>query len=206
MRDLWNRLLDWHARREHQRPFRPRPPATASAIAAAEDAMKISFPEDFRASLLVHDGEDDYDGDPMRFHWMPGCDRLAPLAQIVEQWRDERDRVQDEEEDSCLVTEDGRFRNLLWHSKRIPIAGSPWWDGDNTYLDFVPGPEGAAGQLVTMVTECDFVVLAPSFRAAFEGYVEMLESGEWQRQAITGHSAGVFAELMARKSAAKKGS
>jgi cell wall assembly regulator SMI1 len=135
---------------------------------------------------------------------MPGCDRLAPLAQIVEPWRDEQERAQDDEESSCPVTEGGRFRNVLWHSRRIPIAGSPYWDGDNTYLDLVPGPRGTSGQLVTMVTECDFTVLAPSFRAALTGYVELLESGAWQKQKITGHSAGVFAKLLTRPSANRR--
>jgi hypothetical protein len=57
--------------------------------------MKLPLPEDFRASLLVHDGEEDYDGDPDRFAWMPGCDRLVPLAQIVAQWKDQKDHFSD---------------------------------------------------------------------------------------------------------------
>src|SRR5437660_75373 len=79
MRDLWKRLEAWKAKNVPDMLFRPRPPTTEEAIADAETEMKLTFPADFRASLLVHDGEEDYDGNPNRFEWMPGCDRLAPL-------------------------------------------------------------------------------------------------------------------------------
>jgi cell wall assembly regulator SMI1 len=120
MQDLWKRLEAWRAKNAPNQPFLPRPPA--KAIAAAEKTMKVSFPADFRASLLVHDGEADYDGDPARFHWMPGCNRLAPLASIVRQRKDEQQLKQDREADDREVLREGRFKNVLWHSKWIPIA------------------------------------------------------------------------------------
>lgn len=201
MVELWKRLEAWRRAHAPTSLFRPRPPAKAKAIAAAEKKMKLAFPPDFVASLLVHDGEEDYDGDPARFDWMPGCDRLAPLASIVEQWADEQENAEEDDDGDARIVEGGRFRNVLWSPRRIPIAGSPYWDGDNTYLDFIPGPKGTDGQLVTMVTECDFVVLAPSFRAAFEGHVELLESGVWPPKKIAGHPSGVFAKLLAKRGA-----
>src|SRR4051794_4987033 len=103
MKALWTRLENWHAKNSVDLPFRPRPPATDKDIAEAETAMNLKFPADFRASLLVHDGEEDYDD--VRFDWMPGCDRLAPLRQIVAQWKDEQERAQDAEAEDCEVVE-----------------------------------------------------------------------------------------------------
>jgi cell wall assembly regulator SMI1 len=48
MQDLWNRLVDWQRRNAPAGKLRLRPPAPASAIAAAEEAMNLSFPADFR--------------------------------------------------------------------------------------------------------------------------------------------------------------
>ena len=59
---------------------------------------------------------------------------------------------------------EGRVKNEVFSKKRIPIAGTKYWDQDKTYLDLDPGPRGVAGQVITLVTECDFEVLGESSR------------------------------------------
>jgi cell wall assembly regulator SMI1 len=108
---------------------------------------------------------------------MPGCMPLASLDALVARWREEQGDLRDDNPPE--ETEGGVLHSVLNHPRRIPIAGNPWWDQDNTYLDFFPGPSGVAGQLITLVTECDFVVLGPSFESALAAYVAALESGEW---------------------------
>lgn len=53
------------------------------------------------------------------------------------------------------------------------------------------------GQLITLVTECDFVVLGTSLREAMSAYVELLESGRWDgaRESLDDHPANVFSAL-----------
>jgi cell wall assembly regulator SMI1 len=176
MKDLWERLGSWVAAHTGS-SLRLRKGASERSIAAAEKALSLRFPEDFRASLLLHDGQDAGDGGV--FEWMPGCDPLAPLEAIVERWKEEQDLAGEYTSDEIEVVERGRLHSVLWHPKRIPVAGNRWWDGDNTYLDLFPGPKGKSGQLVTFVTECDLVVLGPSFREALQDYVEALEQGDW---------------------------
>jgi len=189
---LWSRLEAWVQTNAPNMSLRLRPPATEARIAAAELELGLTFPADFRRSLLVHDGQEH---DPS-FDWMPGCNPLATLDAIVEQWKDEQDRAQDGETDDAKVVLDGRFRNVLWHSRRIPIAGTQYWDQDNTYLDLVPGPTGTIGQLVTMTSECDFTVLGTSFRQALERYVGALETGNWPpRDTEVFHAADSFVDL-----------
>ena len=178
MKDLWTRL-EALAKRAGQ-TLALRPGASEAAIAAAEGAMSLSFPPDFRASLLLHDGQDGgptaHDQEQL-FPWMAGCSPLAPLDAIVQQWTDEKPWFDDTEQP--IELEDGRLYSSVFHPKRIPIAGTPFWDQDNTHLDLYPGPNGTVGQLITLVSECDFVVLGTSFEDALRAYVDGLESGAW---------------------------
>lgn len=150
-------------------------------LAKAEKTLGRELPRAYRELLLFADGQED---DPS-FPWMPGCDRLAPLESVVAQAGDERELAEeypppDEE------TEDGLLRVGRYHADRLPIAGSAYWDGDVTFLDFAPGTKGKAGQLVTMVTECDFVVLGGDLGTALARYADALESGalEWRDGAV----------------------
>ena len=60
-----------------------RPPASSSAIAEAEAEIGFKFPDDFRASMQVHDGQEPGDGEADALAWLPGHARLASLERIV---------------------------------------------------------------------------------------------------------------------------
>lgn len=139
MDKLWGRLEAW-AKKNAKRSLRLKKGASEKQIAAAEKKMKLNFPAAFRASLLLHDGQDAKDD---TFEWMPGCSPLASLDAIVEQWVDEQEQVDPDEPKKAV--EGGLLWNVLWHPRRVPIAGTPYWDGDNTYLDLHPGPKGHRG-------------------------------------------------------------
>ena len=173
MQDLIERLEAW-GKKNGAGSLKLRPGASEKDIAAAEKAMKLEWPADLRALYLAHDGQES----GATLEWMPGCSPLQPLSAIVERWKEERDMEEDDEGAKDEDAEDAKLLDCLWHPKRIPIAGTQWWDGDNTYVDLAPGSKGKKGQLITFVTECDIEVLAPSLRAAMERYVTMLEGGK----------------------------
>jgi cell wall assembly regulator SMI1 len=174
MKQLWDRLEAW-AKKNAKRSLRlSNKGVSEKRIAAAEKKMRLKIPSDLRASLLLHDGQANDDV----FRWLPGCSPLRPLDAIVAQWKDEQENVEQYGIEKAL-SEDGLLHTTLWHPKRIPIAGTEWWDGDNTYIDLFPGPKGTAGQVMTFVSECDLEVLGPSLHGALELYLEALESGEW---------------------------
>jgi cell wall assembly regulator SMI1 len=172
VKDLWDRLERWA--NAHKTSLRLRPGTPESAIAAAEQKMKLRFPDDLRASMLAHDGQEDAED---AFGFLAGCDRLQPLDAIVARWEEEVELW--EEGDENVLEDDARLHMAPWNPKRIPIAGNRWWDGDNTYCDLFPGPEGTSGQIITFVSECDLVVLGPSLAGALELYLGALESGAW---------------------------
>ncbi len=181
MRRLWERLEAVAA--TTPLPPRLRPPATEAAIRAAERTLGMTIPDDFRASLLVHDGQeppgDDEEEDDV-FAWLPGHARLAPLDAIVDGWTRECETFATQHAgEAPTEIEDGRLYHYLWHPRRIPIAGNRWWDQDNTLLDLFPGPRGTSGQLVMFGKGVFGAYHGPSFRAPLEIYVRALETGAW---------------------------
>ena len=132
----------------------------------------MKFPADYRAWVKIHDGQ----SKGTELEWAPGCNILAPLELVVQQWREEKENAEE-------YPGNGRLKNQrrtivdVFQTRRLPIAGTEYWDGDKTYLDFIPGPAGKDGQLITLVTECDFSVLGESFEAFLEAYVGLLETG-----------------------------
>lgn len=93
--ELWRRIEQaFAAQRPDDEPLF-RSPATQAAIAAAEQTLCIRFPDDFRASLLVHDGQDD----DTHAEWLPVALRLGSLASIVKCWQRDRDSYAEPDEE-----------------------------------------------------------------------------------------------------------
>ena len=171
MKALWQRLETWAL--EHAgRSLHLRKGASAKALKAAEKTMKLALPADVRESLLAHDGQEARED---LFEWLPGVAQLKPLDEIVARWQEEDAQTDDAGAGEIL----GPLRRALWHRKRIPIAGNPWWDGWNTFVDLLPSPTGTSGQIISFVSECDLVCLAPSLRSALEHYADGLDRGHW---------------------------
>ncbi|HUQ02289.1 MAG TPA: hypothetical protein VM261_07305 [Kofleriaceae bacterium] len=178
--ELWRRLETWVATTGAP-PLSLSPGASEKAIAAAEKTMKLAFPPDVRASLAIHDGQVAEVGAQI-FPWMPGCPPMLSVARIVERWKEEQDLAAKKQPKKELLDATGKLKSGLYRTGRIPLAGPldpRRRDGERTFLDMDPGPAGVRGQLITMVSATDFVVIDASFAAAFERWVNVLERGLW---------------------------
>ena len=183
------RIQSWGAARGLS--LRLRPPATSEAIAKTEEAWGLPFPADYRELLLIADGQED---EP-EFPWLFECEPLAPLARIIEQIAELKELA---EEFPAVGpdTNDGFVVSTIYHARRLPICGTPYFDGDTGYLDLAPGHAGTAGQIITLVTECDFVVLGTSLAHSLERYADALDDGtlQWvpqeQTLVVEGHAEG----------------
>jgi cell wall assembly regulator SMI1 len=52
------------------------------------------------------------------------------------------------------------------------------------FLDFDPGPNGRIGQVIFLINECDFVVIAPGFKDFLNTYNELMKSKTLQIRRI----------------------
>ncbi len=169
----WTRIERWFARHHPELDLKLRGPATPKAIAAAEKALDVRFADDFRTSLMVHDGQDDH----ASVWWLPVAQRLGSLDSIVRCWKDDRagfDRKFLAEEP--VFDRSGRVRQVHLHPRQIPFAGSPFWDYDRLLFDFAPGPKGTVGQVIAR-SDIDFKFVARSFTEFLALAAKELESG-----------------------------
>ncbi len=170
MRELWSRLETHFAQHWSSKDLKLRKPATEKQISAAEKSLSIRFPDDFRASLRVHDGQDP---EPSIL-WLPGVPQLGSLESIVNCWTQDRAFYEATEADE--TDERSRVRQTFHHPRHIAFAGSAHWDYDRLLFDFEPGPEGHAGQII-MRSDVEFLFLVRTFRELMEKTVEGLENG-----------------------------
>jgi cell wall assembly regulator SMI1/predicted DNA-binding WGR domain protein len=174
--EVWARIEGWFAKRP-ELPLRLRPGAKEKDIVAAEKTLGVRFPDDFRASLRLHDGQEDRE-DGGDVDWLPVALRLGSLASLVRCWQDDR-KYYDEEgmaERLDWLDKGERVRQVHLHPKHIPFAGSRYWDYGRLMFDFIPGPQGAAGQVIAR-DDIDLVFVDASFGAFLERVAIGLERG-----------------------------
>lgn len=153
--ESWARIDEWFRAHPEFQP-RLRAPATEEQIAAAESVLGTRFPEDFRASLRIHDGQDDEPD----CQWLPVAHRLGSLASLVACWKDDRENY--EEEEDAEGEDRGRVFAVFDHPAHLPIAGSKYWDYDRLLIDLNPGPKGKSGQIIAR-EDIELRFVAPSF-------------------------------------------
>ena len=72
--------------------------------------------------------------------------------------------------------DDERVRQVHFHPKHIPIAGSPFWDYDRLLLDFIPGPKGTVGQVIVR-DDIEFNFLCTTFGELLAKIAQGLDDG-----------------------------
>ncbi len=120
----WERIETWLAGHAPVTFAALAPPAERAAVAAAEEAIEMPFPEPLRRSLLRHDGTTDYRT------LLPPFWRLLNVAEIANSWRMRTDihgdlwpSDQDEEEDDPDAD-----HGPWWHRRWIPFAADDCGD------------------------------------------------------------------------------
>ena len=160
-------------------------PAPVEAIDAVAAALAGSLPQEFRASLRIHNGTDPGPTLPSPYPSPVPLEQLYDTDLIIERtrmWRDgyhPEPNWDDPEVWAYLVD-----RKMLWLNGPVrPIIGSPGTvvvgdtNGDvHWLLDFDPAPGGTPGQVVRVDVECaSWDVLAPSWTGLLVRYAEDLE-------------------------------
>jgi len=133
------------------------PPATDEEIHALESELGINLPEDFRASLKIHNGQAP-DGE-----FIDG-ETLLDAVGILNQWRKWRGLVNDGDFDGITSGPDDGIKDDWYNLKWIPFTYNGF--GDHLCIDLDPEPDGTFGQIIRVWHDDDArQLIAPSFAA-----------------------------------------
>jgi molybdopterin molybdotransferase len=143
--------------------------ASNDDIHAVEKELQISFPDDYRESLKIHDGEKDSGivGGP----W-----ELTSLDKMIREWKVWQTLRDDGTLDKLLQGEPRNPKTkYAWvHAKWIPICVNG--GGDSYFLDLDPGPTGTLGQIIKHSHEIGTEkIVAPNYTKWLEAIAKKLE-------------------------------
>ncbi|MEW6282217.1 MAG: WGR domain-containing protein [Candidatus Eremiobacterota bacterium] len=171
VRRLWDRAekcLKAHHRKHYAALNKG---ATEAQIAKLEKEIGAALPDDFKASLRIHNGQDS-DGPWVLRGW-----ELLSCARIADEWGVWNDLYPDDFEDCEGEPDSPRVKNHWWHPRWIPITYNG--GGDHHCLDLDPTPQGQVGQVIQMWHDDSPRTLeGSSFRDWFSRFVDDLEAGE----------------------------
>ncbi len=172
--ESWERIERWFAKRP-ELALRLRPGASESQIRAAEEALGVTFPDDFRESVRIHDGQ----SEECAVLWLPHAGWLGSLESMVGCWQGDRKYYDAPEIEKRVdwLDKSKRVRQVHLHPKHIPFAGNVCWDYGRLMFDYFPGPEGAAGQVIAR-EDIDLRFVAASFVALLAGVASDIERGK----------------------------
>lgn len=168
---VWQRIETWYAANAPASALRPG--ASERAVAAAESELGLTFPAEFRASLLRHDGT-------AEGAWPTGT--LLPVEGILSEagiWRGLLEGGDFGEDADHDASEGGGLTQPGWWVRGwVPVDADG--AGNGAVLDLDPGPRGQVGQLLDMDHE-----VGPSgpHHASFVAYLrhvaDELDSGAY---------------------------
>ena len=183
---LWSRLEAWAGANAADILSDLNPGATDDEIAALESELGITLPNAFKASLAVHNGEND--GWPCKVFVNHGA--YLSTSRIVEEWRQRQQHGEDIEEDTDeliqqqVISVDGPVEPKMFLTSWVPFMecnGDVFWA-----MDFSPAAGGKEGQIIEVDWEnCSWKVVADSFVDFLETYVTALERGEYTKAIAT---------------------
>src|SRR5262249_37649668 len=162
---------------ERIRAFYPQhilnPGATPTAIAAFEESIGLALPDDFKESLRLHDGGDD-------FWFTPTSGEFLSLDGMLKQWKMYRQAQRKGEyatEDWQASDIEGPIKPVFWNTKRFFVPDN---SGAHWPLVLAPPEDGAYGQILDHSHEVGPTqVLARSWTELLSQLVVGLENGKY---------------------------
>ncbi|MBY0231748.1 MAG: SMI1/KNR4 family protein [Gemmataceae bacterium] len=180
--ESWRRIEAWFAANLPEALATLRPPATEADLAAVEARIGQPLPADFRASYLIHDGQD-VTSETCGLGILFGR-HIVPLRHDCGDsvmWLYEH-RVEHEWPPEHLFDYE-EWEYLPPDSMRKVESGPGWvpfyYDSGRNYIgiDLEPGPNGVRGQVIPFGTDYQFrPVLAQSFGHLLEDIADELEA------------------------------
>lgn len=173
MQNLWQRYEAWLAANYPDGLQALNPGASDAQLSALETTLGQTLPDDYRAWLAGHNGENDTD------LGMMSAGEFLSTERTASEWQ--KMVTLAAEVGGPITTEsepDGHIVPVWWHRGWIPITSDG--AGNLECLDLNPGPAGTVGQVIDFDHETVHrTVVATSFRAWIEQFVADVEAGEY---------------------------
>lgn len=189
MRDTWGRIHAWLRTNAPEILDRLNPGASVTRIAMAERELGISFPDDYRQSLAIHDGQARAAW-PLLFGW-----HLDSLDDVLGHWRAlvaSATRGDFPEGEQSSITTNGPVRPQWWNRQWIPITNDQ--AGNFEALDLDPAAGGTVGQVVLMAHNYPRrLVRASGVSAHLSAFASELDAG---RARVIRGSGGELVDLL----------
>lgn len=145
--------------------------ATDAQLTALEKTLGVVLPDDFKASLKLHNGQNDSGPGVLRGWELLSTDRILDEWNVWKELYDGGDFEENEGEPAAGV------KPHWWHPLWIPITSDG--GGNHQCLDLDPATGGKRGQVIQMWhDEGSRALEGASFEAWFGDFVQALEAGE----------------------------
>jgi cell wall assembly regulator SMI1 len=164
--------------------------ASGEQIGEVEKLINRPLPDEFKSFLKKINGQHSDS-----FYFLPDQALLFSCEEIISEYTGQIEYFEDTIEFYNEYQYNDKIRCTVWAEYRIPIAGR---DGYYLFLDFDPGPKGTKGQVIFLINESDFVVLAPSFEDFLDIYnehmktktlqIRKISAGQYSHYRLTNHS------------------
>jgi cell wall assembly regulator SMI1 len=172
MKIIWERIHNWLAANAPQVLTSLKPGATDEEIDRAQAFFGVEFPEDFKLSYRVHNGQDEES-----YSLFPHLEFLSleSAIEISEKWQDCSD-------DNFRCDRENIFEGIWngwWNQNWIPFTMES--NGACECVDLAPAAGGNVGQVIIVEwQEPTRGLIAPNFRVYLETFADALERGEYR--------------------------
>jgi cell wall assembly regulator SMI1 len=183
--ESWRRIENWLRAHDPGTLATLRPGATPEALAATEAALGVALPDDLRASILLHDGQERSTTTQALPALIEGVEFLS-LDEMRVQWAIWQELLADGEFDRVTSDASAGVRPDWWNARWIPLT----YDGSGNHYcaDLDPAPGGTAGQIITMWhDEATRALIVPSFGAWLAAFAADLDAGHYAYDDECGH-------------------
>ena len=185
----WTRIENWLADNAPEILENLNPGATEEEIKRTEEFLGVSFPEDFKDSYLIHNGQKPYVDTPDGQQWKDYCLmdmwQLLSLDRIKHEWSIWKELLDTGGLGDNYMTLDNGEVCEWWNPRWIPLTSN--FCGDHHCLDLSASLRGSQGQIIEMWHDVDMrPIVAPSFRAWLETFAEDLEAGHYAYDSTLG--------------------
>ena len=178
----WTRIENWLADNAPEILENLNPGATEEEIKRTEEFLGVSFPEDFKDSYLIHNGQKPYVDTPDGQQWKDYCLmdmwQLLSLDRIKHEWSIWKELLDTGGLGDNYMTLDNGEVCEWWNPRWIPLTSN--FCGDHHCLDLSGSLRGSEGQIIQMWHDIDIREIdAPSFKAWLGTFADDLEAGHY---------------------------